>query len=45
MGVNWVQKTLEDANLKLAAVATDVLGVSGRERRSGGEWPGLADAQ
>ena len=31
MVVNWVQKTLEDANIKLAAVATDVLGVSGRE--------------
>ena len=28
--VNRVQKVLEDANLKLAAVATDVLGVSGR---------------
>ena len=27
---NRVQKVLEDANLKLAAVATDVLGVSGR---------------
>jgi transposase len=28
--VNRVQKVLEDANIKLAAVATDVLGVSGR---------------
>ena len=28
--VNRVQKTLEGANVKLAAVATDVLGVSGR---------------
>jgi len=28
--VNRVQKLLEDANLKLAAVASDVLGVSGR---------------
>jgi transposase len=28
--VNRVQKTLEGANIKLAAVATDVLGVSGR---------------
>jgi transposase len=28
--VNRLQKTLEGANLKLAAVATDVLGVSGR---------------
>jgi len=27
---NRVQKTLEDTNIKLAAVATDVLGVSGR---------------
>jgi transposase len=29
--VNRLQKTLEGANIKLAAVATDVLGVSGRE--------------
>src|SRR3712207_3907546 len=28
--VNRIQKVLEDANLKLAAVASDVLGVSGR---------------
>src|SRR5215211_4503112 len=28
--VNRLQKVLEDANLKLAAVATDVLGVSAR---------------
>jgi transposase len=28
--VNRVQKVLEDANLKLASVATDVMGVSGR---------------
>jgi transposase len=29
--VNRLQKTLEDANIKLGSVATDVLGVSGRE--------------
>jgi transposase len=29
--VNRLQKTLEGANLKLASVATDVLGVSGRD--------------
>lgn len=29
--VNRVQKLLEDANIKLGSVATDVLGVSGRE--------------
>jgi len=29
--VNRVQKTLESANIKLAAVASDVLGVSGRQ--------------
>lgn len=29
--VNRLQKTLESANIKLAAVATDILGVSGRE--------------
>jgi transposase len=29
--INRLQKTLEGANLKLAAVASDVLGVSGRE--------------
>lgn len=29
--VNRIQKTLEGANVKLAAVATDVLGVSGRQ--------------
>ena len=28
--VNRLQKTLEDANLKLASVATDITGVSGR---------------
>lgn len=28
---NRIQKVLEDANIKLAAVATDVLGVSGRD--------------
>lgn len=28
--VNRIQKVLEDANVKLAAVATDILGVSGR---------------
>ena len=27
---NRIQKVLEDANIKLASVATDVLGVSGR---------------
>jgi transposase len=38
--VNWVQKVLEDANIKLGNVATDVLGVSGRlmiERLIAGE--------
>jgi len=29
--VNRLQKVLEDANIKLASVATDVMGVSGRE--------------
>ncbi|HEX3053776.1 MAG TPA: hypothetical protein VHP83_24165 [Aggregatilineaceae bacterium] len=29
--VNRVHKTLEDANLKLSSVATDIMGVSGRE--------------
>ena len=29
---NRIQKVLEDANIKLASVATDVLGVSGRAR-------------
>jgi transposase len=28
--VNRLQKVLEDANLKLASVATDIMGVSGR---------------
>jgi hypothetical protein len=28
---NRIQKVLEDANIKLASVATDVLGVSGRD--------------
>ena len=28
--INRIHKTLEDANIKLAAVATDILGVSGR---------------
>src|SRR5258707_499611 len=28
--INRIQKVLEDANIKLASVATDVLGVSGR---------------
>lgn len=32
--VNRVHKVLEDANLKLASVATDVMGVSGREMLS-----------
>ena len=31
--VNRVQKVLEDANIKLASVASDVMGVSGRARR------------
>jgi transposase len=38
--VNRVQKVLEDANIKLASVATDVMGVSGRamiEKMIGGE--------
>jgi transposase len=30
MVVNWLQKVLEDANIKLASVATDVTGVSAR---------------
>lgn len=30
MVVNWLQKVLEDANIKLAAVATDLTGVSAR---------------
>ena len=29
--INRVQKVLEDANIKLASVATDLMGVSGRE--------------
>ena len=29
--INRIQKVLEDANIKLASVATDVLGVSGRD--------------
>jgi hypothetical protein len=29
--VNRLQKVLEDANIKLAAVATDILGKSGKE--------------
>jgi transposase len=28
--VNRIQKVLEDANIKLASVVTDILGVSGR---------------
>ena len=40
---NRIQKVLEDANIKLAAVATDVLGVSGRSMLAalleGGEDP------
>jgi hypothetical protein len=28
---NRIHKTLEDANIKLASVATDVLGASGRD--------------
>jgi transposase len=46
--VNRIQKVLEDANIKLASVATDVLGVSGRAILaalvSGGDDPAvLAD--
>jgi transposase len=46
--VNRLQKVLESANLKLAAVATDVLGVSGRQMldavaRGEGDPEGLAD--
>ena len=41
--VNRIQKVLEDANIKLASVATDVLGVSGRAMLAalvgGGEDP------
>jgi transposase len=29
--VNWVHKALEDANIKLSSIATDVMGVSGRQ--------------
>ena len=28
--INRIQKVLEDANIKLASVATDIMGVSGR---------------
>lgn len=35
MVVNWIQKVLEDANIKLACVATDVTGVSGRAMLAG----------
>src|SRR5205823_14531929 len=28
--VNWVQKVLEDANLKLASVVTDIMGMTGQ---------------
>jgi len=42
--VNRIQKVLEDANIKLAGVATDVMGVSGRamirELIAGGSDPG-----
>src|SRR5438067_8513940 len=31
---NRIQKVLEDANIKLASVATDTLGASGRDRKS-----------
>jgi len=54
--VNRLQKTLEGANLKLAAVATDVLSVTGRamlEALLGGEqdpwcwrsWPAASSAR
>ena len=46
--VNRVQKVLESANVKLAAVATDVLGVSGRamlEALLGGEQDPVALAE
>jgi len=46
--VNRVQKVLEDANIKLGNVATDVLGVSGRsmiERLIAGETDAQAMAQ
>ena len=33
--VNRLQKTLEGANIKLASVATDILGMSGREMLPG----------
>jgi transposase len=37
---NRVQKVLEDANIKLASVATDTLGASGRKTASGWRrWP------
>lgn len=35
MVVNWIQKVLEDANIKLACVATDITGVSGRAMLAG----------
>jgi transposase len=46
--VNRIQKVLEDANIKLSSVATDIMGVSGREMLesmiAGEEDPGtLAD--
>jgi transposase len=45
---NRLQKTLEGANIKLASVATDILGKSGREMLAalvGGETDGAALAQ
>ena len=48
---NRIQKVLEDANIKLGSVATDVLGASGRDMlraliaggtRRGRRWPDLA---
>jgi transposase len=46
--VNRLQKTLEGANIKLAAVATDIMGLSGRQMLAalvGGETDAAAMAQ
>src|SRR5262249_18214458 len=46
--VNRIQKTLEDANIKLACVASDVVGISGRQMLSaliGGECDPVGLAQ
>lgn len=38
--VNRIHKVLEDANIKLSTVASDIMGVSGRAM-----WPALADGE